>query len=648
MSLGTRLAAAGFDTPRLGFALRTALGACLALWIAWLLGLEHPQWAGMTVWATSLPTRGQLLEKGLFRVAGTVIGALAGIGLVLISGGSPALLVTGLALWIALCAGLGNLLRSFTAYGVMLAGYTAAMVSLLEAGAPGHIVALGADRMLTVLTGALTALAVGWLFAGRGEEALPVGRLRLLSARLLRAMADGVAGGPGAGQDGAKATPRALLSELAAIEEALDPHSAGSLRARQTARAMRRQLSAHVSALFWLSRQGAGPARPDLAAALEAAAEALDMPGEQAVAAARLTRAQALAAPDAETGEVLSALAAALRDGPAGAEVPAAARASVILHRDWVGAREAALRALGMMLAIGLLWVVTGWSVGPFVLLGTAIMASLFSTFDNPAGMMRFVFIGQLAGAAGALACHWLAWPLAGGPAGQIALAMPFVLFGALVFGHRRTQALGFDYNMVLLLLLQPHWPLSGSFPQSLALSLAVPAAPMLAYFAYRHVFPPSPQRRRDTLIAMMVRELEAMAARPERRARQPVWQARLTHRVLRLASWSDKSPRAGVSPTEGSLAVLALGRAILHLQELAARPGPQRPARRRPEAALRRLAAVGQSPERAARALAAAARHVARHPAGNPALLTQAARALAQNADFFRTAARDGGAHPA
>ncbi|WP_118133001.1 FUSC family protein [Oceanicella sp. SM1341] len=646
------LASLGFDRPRLGFALRTALGACIALWIAWALGLEHPQWAGMTVWATSQPMRGQLLEKGLFRVAGTVLGTLAGIALVAGAAGSPLVLVLGLAAWIGFCAGLGNLLRSFTSYGVMLAGYTAAMVSLLDTAYPGHMLALGADRMLTVLTGVLVALAIGWLFAGRAAEDVLAGRMRRLTTRLLQHLAR--PGGAGA------ATARELLAEMAALEEALDPHAAGSLRSRQAARAMRRLLSAQVAAVLWLAGRDAEAVPAAVHAALDDAALALGVPGGSPVAAACIDRARAAlpggprrgpgaaagagmasdALPDA--ADILADLAAALRERPLHATAPTTAagrRPRLVLHRDWVGAREASIRATATMLALGLLWVVTGWHIGPFVLLGTAIMTSLFSTFDNPAGMMRFVFLGQLCGAAAALACHWLAWPLAGGPAGQIALVMPFVLLGALLSGHRRGQPLGFDYNMVLLLLLQPHWPLTGSFGDSLAISVAVPMAPMLAWFAYRHIFPPSPQRRRDTLVAMMVRELEDMASRRGGSDRRPVWQARLNHRVLRLASASEKSPRAGVSATRGSLAVLLLGRAILHLQDLAAAPGLGPGTARRLEAALHRLAALRRNPERAARALAATARHLSALSRGDPALLGGAARALADNRDFFRDA---------
>ena len=87
----------GFDRDRLRYSLRTALGACLALLIAWLAGLEHPQWAAMTVFAASQPARNMLVEKSFFRAAGTLAGTVAGVLLVLVADGQAVILVLGLA-----------------------------------------------------------------------------------------------------------------------------------------------------------------------------------------------------------------------------------------------------------------------------------------------------------------------------------------------------------------------------------------------------------------------------------------------------------------------------------------------------------------------------------------------------------------------
>ena len=69
MSPRDRIAAWGFVPERLAFTLRTALAGCLALLVAWLLGLEHPQWAAMTVFSAAQPVRNLLVEKSFFRVA---------------------------------------------------------------------------------------------------------------------------------------------------------------------------------------------------------------------------------------------------------------------------------------------------------------------------------------------------------------------------------------------------------------------------------------------------------------------------------------------------------------------------------------------------------------------------------------------------
>ena len=145
--IATWFTARGFDLPRMRFAFRTALACVVALLLAWALGLEHPQWAGMSVWAAAQPTRGQLIEKSFFRFAGTVSGTIVGVLLVLGFEIHPAILVIGLALWIAVCTWIGNLQRGFVAYGTVLAGYSASMVALLDTAHPDHVFALGADRL---------------------------------------------------------------------------------------------------------------------------------------------------------------------------------------------------------------------------------------------------------------------------------------------------------------------------------------------------------------------------------------------------------------------------------------------------------------------------------------------------------------------
>ncbi|MFD1198013.1 FUSC family protein [Brucella gallinifaecis] len=622
----SRLARYGFDLPRLAYAGRTALAACLAFMIAWLLGLEHPQWAGMTVWAASQPTRGQLLEKSFFRFAGTISGTIVGILLVLASNIHPGLLVAGLALWVGLCAGIGNLQRGFVSYGTIMAGITAAMVALIDTGHPERVLHLGADRMATVLTGVVVALLVGLLFAPASAGTMLQVRVREVLADLMQALVDHCRG------DGAEHhAAQRLLADMSMIEEILDQHGAGSLRARREARQTRRLLGAMIPVLIRLRS-----AAPDQSEAcveqLEQAVIALHS-ADLAAAREAMERGRA-AVPGSDLAGVLGPLAAQLGDWERAEAAPTGAPEPVVLHRDWIGAREAMLRAMATIGMSGALWLVTGWSAGAYILLGLSLMLSMFSTFDSPATMMRSVFMGQGLGVIGALSCRWLVWPLAETEAGMIALTMPFILLGALLAGHRRTVTRSLDYNMVLLLMLQPSWPLVGSFGSSVLIGLSIVAAPVIAMFAYRMIYPAGLQRRIATLMTMMVHDVQDLAADPGALGRRSLWRARLYHRMLRLVRMAERSGRNDLPVLDGCLALLDLGHAVIHSHELLARSDITRGERRVLETALGRLQRLATAPERSCAILRQAAHRLS---VPDAVIFKRAADALAGQAAFFR-----------
>jgi uncharacterized membrane protein YccC len=633
------LSALGFNVPRLGYMTRTAAAACLALYLAWLVGLEHPQWSAMTVWASSQPLRGQLLERSFFRMAGTVIGTIAGVLLVVLAGNQPLTLVIGLALWVGLCAGIGNLQRSYVSYGTMLAGYSAGMVALLDTAHPDRVLVLGSDRLLTVLLGVLTALGIGLLFAPRQSPEDLNGRVRSLTARVLRAMALRLRGESGT----LSGEPHAILSEMAAIEEALDPHAAGSLRSRRAARAIRALLAAQAAALVWLRGSDAASSEPAVSLALDRTAAALEgaAGADEIITLIEEVAREAGAHPPLR--EVVLRLETALRDqfgAPAreGGRPPLAH--PVILHRDWVVARQAAIRAGATMLVLGLFWVVTGWTLAPYMMLGASIMLSVFSTFDNPARSVWYVALGQFGGVIAALLCRWLVWPHAGSEMALVFLAMPFILSGAPLMAHQRTAPGAYDYNMAMLLMLQPAYPLTLAFWPSVAMAGAVVAGPLAGLAAYKLIFPIDARRRMDILVRMMVGEVAAMAANRNPADHRLVWRARLFHRMLRLIRWAEKTNDQKLSTVDGSLAVLTLGEAVLRLRALLRDPDVPSGAARGAKMALGRVAGIVEDPVRAQHALDRATRRLAREARPEAAFVHDAARALTTDLAFFRRAA--------
>lgn len=625
----------GFDLPRLRFAFHTAIAACIAFLIAWRLGLDHPQWSAMTVWAASQPTRGQLLEKGLFRAIGTAIGVLAGVGLLLMADGAPLVLVLGLAAWIGICVTAGNLLRGLISYGVILAGYSAAMVALLDFGQPGHVFVLGLDRAATIFLGVAVAVMIGFLLTPAAAEEEMVGRMRRLTIRLLERLADRLRHG---GSPGLTVDEMALLSDMAAIDEQCDPHAAGSLRRRQTVRAIRSILSMQISLLLAARRietggQEACAATLDLAIARFAA---LDL-SEEPLRLLDQAAAEADGLPD--LAQALSALASGIRAHRASLAAktlePSAAYPGV-LHRDWIGAREAGIRASVSLLLTGLVWVATGWASLAFLLLGLSIMVTIFSTFDNPAQMFGAVFVGQIYGCAAALACQYLVWPLAGNEFQVVLMTLPFILAAPLVFSHRYTVASAFDYAMVSLLLLHPHFPVTGDFLQSLSTVTALVGAPVVAYGVFRLIYPLTTKRRLATLVRMMIDELQIMARKQDASRHRLVWQARLYHRLLRLVRHAERSAASSPAVVKGGIAVLAIGEAILALQEVVLGKQLNAGETRAALAALERLKQLQRQPARAQAALTRAADRLEPRHDGNARLMRAAARALKDEGQFF------------
>lgn len=635
-AVSSGLARLGFDLPRLGFGLRTALASCAALLIAWLMGLEHPQWAAMTVWAVSQPVRGMLIEKSLFRALGTVIGTLFGVLLVMVAGDNLTLMVISLSLWIGLCVGVGNLLSGLISYGALLSGYSATMVALLSTQQPaGQILLLGSDRLLTVMTGVMVALLIGLIFTPRNAEDDLAARVRRTSSDILRAMA---ACFDDDSREARADTAQRLLVSIANTEQLFDTSAAGSLRSHRNIRALRALVQAQVGAVYWIRNARNLSVDASMADALRQASRALNenAPGQDVL---RSLEASLAYCTDNLTADVLRQLLDSQREHLATEDEHSsmtAIRNRVVLHRDWTGARQAALRAVGLLLLIGTAWIVTGWSAGAYVMLGASVMITLFSTFETPSKIMWHIFVWQSIAAVAALSCHWLLWPMATSEWQLIALLSPFILIIVPFFAHPRVASGSLDYVMALLLLSHPVLPLERTFGDSLTIALAVVSGPLLAYISFRLVWPADARRRRSHLTGMMLKELQSMAENPLAPARHQIWRARLQHRVLRLLQSTGRSAEAVVPAADGGLAVLAAGNAIqqLHLLQMGE---PQPALQRRIELALLRLQALSHNPQAAARCLLRVADQLRKVNHCVAWDMENAARGILDNSGFFR-----------
>ncbi|MDO6964122.1 FUSC family protein [Rhizobium alvei] len=541
------LSSCGFETSRLPFAFRTAFAACLALLFAFLLGLEHPQWSAMTVWAVSQPLRGHLLEKSLARLLGTLIGAAFGLCLMLVAGNAIPLIVLGMAIWMALCAFIGNMLRGYASYAAMLSGYTAGMVTLLDAAHPTHVAAIGIDRLLTVALGVLAALVIGWIFADDGGDMSPVERARALTRRILLDVQNVLAGSP----DGSTAS-RVSIGELAALEGILDANASRSRKARQETRKVRALLATLTAVVLKLQHVSADGTSATTFPLNDDTADTL-------LAMAQLERRASDRALQRTLHDLTEAYRALDQIDVTGAATP--------IHRDGRMAARSGIRIFIAMAAVGGLWFVSGSEIGGFMLLGTAIMLSVFSTFENPVLTLRWIFAGQLLGAVAALVCRWIFWPWADSSAGMIGWMVPVILIGALLVAHRKTARLAFDFNMVALLLLQPVWPQTMTVPYSIVSAIAVLTGPLIAMVAFKLVFPVDVGRRYWSVRIAMLDDLAHFAQAGLQPSRVAVWRSLFLHRVLMVFYWGERAGLSEAKLLRDAADMVAIVDAIDHLR---------------------------------------------------------------------------------
>ena len=110
------------------FATKTFIAGMLALYLAFELNLSYPIWAIGTVFVTANPYSGMLASKSIYRILGTLFGAIFAIAVMPYLINTPWLFTFVLATWVGVCLYLSLIDRSPRSYVVMLAGYTAVII----------------------------------------------------------------------------------------------------------------------------------------------------------------------------------------------------------------------------------------------------------------------------------------------------------------------------------------------------------------------------------------------------------------------------------------------------------------------------------------------------------------------------------------
>src|ERR1700751_3327228 len=154
--------------------IKFGLAALLALYVAEVLRLQHPNWSILTVLSMmSVPYVGSITILAITQVAGTIAGALVGIWLVGDYASTPVIFLTLFFFVLAFSAyKFGRAQASPVSLGYYLVGFTTIAVTTYGLADPGQVWQAGISRVLEILDGALSSLLVTtllWPRSGREE-----------------------------------------------------------------------------------------------------------------------------------------------------------------------------------------------------------------------------------------------------------------------------------------------------------------------------------------------------------------------------------------------------------------------------------------------------------------------------------------------
>jgi uncharacterized membrane protein YccC len=143
------------------FSLKTFLAGMLALYIAFYFDLPRPYWALASVYIVSNPFVGATRSKALYRVLGTVLGALASVALVPPFAETPYLLSALIALWTGVFVYISISTRAARNYVFLLASYSLSVIALPALSNPLTIFDVAVARTEEITLGIVCASIVG-------------------------------------------------------------------------------------------------------------------------------------------------------------------------------------------------------------------------------------------------------------------------------------------------------------------------------------------------------------------------------------------------------------------------------------------------------------------------------------------------------
>ncbi|MEJ2654725.1 MAG: FUSC family protein [Acidihalobacter sp.] len=475
------------------FAVKGTAAILTTAWLAMYFQLQLPASAMMTVAIVMHPQSGTVLAKAFYRAVGTLVGSLVGLLLIALFPQQHLLFLIAMAVWIGSCAAGASLYRNFKSYAFVLGGYTAAIVALPVMETPELAFTAATMRVSEVMLGLVVASVFSDVFFPQ--------RLRDVLRQTLRKQfadfVDFVAGSVGSVLDSSTLEDLHLriVREVVQIEglrsSVVFEHEGLYLRNPRLKRLNHTFMVASTTyqslhhLMNRLQGEARAPAREALlrlfepvAAAFRASLAAESMQARARTLEQRMTALESGLAEAIRLGEASLQEHDARLDYVSGVElltrfvremreyaeayaglISPAADAVVPSHRfthdsDLAGAGLAAVRAGGVIAAMGVFWYLTAATFGAWALLLAAIFSSLLAGAPNPFAAMRNMALGTTAGIVAAFVLQFMILPHMDGFTLWAASMLPFMLVGFYLYTRPSLPGIGTGFIVTVSLML--------------------------------------------------------------------------------------------------------------------------------------------------------------------------------------------------
>ncbi|HET8728107.1 MAG TPA: FUSC family protein [Alphaproteobacteria bacterium] len=570
VSLGRHL---GLDRAVVGQALLLAVSAWTAFALASSLHIANAYWAAMPVWVVAQPSRGLLIERGLFRVVGTVLGAAFGFAVLHVVGDRYLQLLT-VAGWVALNAALTHVLRGVSAYGALMSGMTAAIVVLPSVLSPEPSLDIALARVECTLIGVVVVTLVTGFFTPTSSRAAFYARTRHMAGDAVDFVVLLLRGVP---EPKFRDAERRILVEMSEITAAAGGVAAGSLKSRRRLRYVDALVVASLSVMAaGRALQMRGDADIDGLALIESLSRLAE----------RLRQAKPDRTPDrpaAPAGLADPRLAAALDDliaadsalltgvEEAGARAFRREAPRLDPNRDWSVGIKVGIVTGGATALTATAAYAAAWPAGELAALGVCTFSLVLGSMPLPHAIAPHMLKGVTAGILAALIYRFGLQPHVGTLPELLASVAPFLLLGGFARANRKTATAAIDANMCFLLAGQPVLPAVTDPVVILneAGALMLGAALTTTGFI---LMPRRPDRQAAKALEAIRRDLERLVASPQA-APSAQWDLGAKRRILRLILHVSRAGKGNFRRPQGLLGVLNLGHAIIGLQRLAVSP---------------------------------------------------------------------------